>query len=175
MQQTTLAFDHGDGADEESSTAVRRVRPDRRSARRIPIELDVRGEGGAYRFVATTANLSPGGVFVATMAPLGPGTEVFLEIALPSGATLAVLGVVEWRRVSHERVDRSAERTSANGVNRSAERTSANGVNRSAERTGANVSVGPAGLALSFFCPTPEVRKLLEEFCAVREALYCDH
>jgi hypothetical protein len=149
MQQPTLAFDDGDGADEESSTAVRRVRPDRRAARRIPIELDVRGEGGAYRFVATTANLSPSGVFVATMTPLAPRTEVFLEIALPSGATLAMLGVVEWRRVSHDRVDRSAERTSA------------------------NASVGPAGLALSFFCPTPEVRQLLEEFCAVREALYC--
>ncbi len=32
----------------------------------------------------------------------------------------------------------------------------------------------PQGLGISFFCLDPEVRKVLEQFCAVREPLYCE-
>jgi uncharacterized protein (TIGR02266 family) len=41
-------------------------------------------------------NLSPGGLFVASEAPLPPGQRIELELALPGQAPFRVLGKVTW-------------------------------------------------------------------------------
>ncbi len=132
--------DHVEGWAESDDSVVRvRTRPDsaeRRTARRLPIEIDVSVEGAACRFTTTTYDLSPGGMFIATHEAIPIGTEVVLGFALPNGAQLEVIGIVQWRRGGQ--------------------------------------AEAPVGLGISFFCLDPEVRKVLEQFCAVREPLYCE-
>jgi uncharacterized protein (TIGR02266 family) len=140
MASTASVWDEaGDWAEaEESVVRVKTARPDsaeRRTARRLPLEIDVAVEGGACRFTTTTYDLSPGGMFLVTHEQIPIGTEVVLGFTLPSGAELEVIGLVQWRR---SRGDVEA----------------------------------PQGMGISFFCLDPEVRKVLEQFCAVREPLY---
>ena len=54
-------------------------------------------EGAAHRFTATTADLSPGGMFVVTQRAMPIGVEVMLGFTLPNGTSLEVLGVVRWQ------------------------------------------------------------------------------
>jgi uncharacterized protein (TIGR02266 family) len=121
---------------EEAPTVVHRRRPadlvkERRAAVRLPIEIDVDVEGAAHRFRTTTANISAGGMFVATTRDIPVGTNVMLSFALPNGATHELIGVVQWKCDGDAR-----------------------------------------GFGVSFFCLDPAVKKSLEHFCAVREALY---
>lgn len=109
---------------------------ERRASRRLPIELDVTIEGGACYFATTTADLSPGGMFVATHESIPIGTEVLVFFRLPSGVELKVVAVVQWRRGGSD--------------------------------------AAPVGIGLSFFCLDPHVKEILEQFCAVREPLYCE-
>lgn len=87
---------------EEPLTACRERPKDlveeRRLAARLPIEIDVDVEGAAHRFRSNTANLSTGGMFVVTHRDIPIGTHVMLSFALPNGASLEVIGVVQWRR-----------------------------------------------------------------------------
>lgn len=71
---------------------------ERRVATRLPIEIDVDVEGAAHRFRSNTANLSSGGMFVVTHREIPIGTHVMLSFALPNGASLEVIGVVQWQR-----------------------------------------------------------------------------
>jgi uncharacterized protein (TIGR02266 family) len=87
---------------EEAPTSVRE-RPkalvdERRTATRLPIEIDVDLEGAAHRFRSNTANLSTGGMFVVTHRDIPLGTQVMLSFMLPNGASLEVIGTVRWRR-----------------------------------------------------------------------------
>src|SRR5262245_7311932 len=90
---------------DEAGTEVHRGRPavpERRCAKRLPIEVDVDVEGAAHRFRATTGNVSPGGIFVVTHRDIPAGTDVMLAFKLPNSATLKVVGVVRWRRNGHD-------------------------------------------------------------------------
>ena len=109
---------------------------ERRSSLRLPIEIDVEVEGAAQRFRSTTVDVSPSGMFVMTHADIPVGTHVMLAFTLPSGVSLQVIGVVQWRREKH----------AATGEQ--------------------------PGLGIAFFCLDPEVKKMLESFCAVRAPLY---
>jgi hypothetical protein len=71
---------------------------DRRAARRLPLELDVAVEGAAQRFTATSADLSSGGLFLATPRLIPVGTQVMLSFTLPNGVDLEILGTVQWRK-----------------------------------------------------------------------------
>jgi uncharacterized protein (TIGR02266 family) len=71
---------------------------ERRVARRLPIELDVTVEGAACRFVTTSADVSPGGMFISTHEQIPIGTEVVLGFTLPGGTDLELIGTVQWRR-----------------------------------------------------------------------------
>lgn len=88
------AFSH-----DEPLTLMRR-RPatlEKRSAARLPIEVDVEVEGAAHRFTATTADLSAGGMFIVTQRAMPIGVEVMLGFTLPNGTSLEVLGIVQWQ------------------------------------------------------------------------------
>lgn len=132
----------------EEPTLIRR-RPaalERRRAARLPIEIDIRIEGAALRFDATTADLSPGGLFVVTARSIPAGTHVMLSFTLPNGAALEMLGVVQWQYEGSARNDQDPSHAGRG-----------------------------AGLGLSFFCPEPATKALLERFCSTREALYYGH
>ena len=131
---------------EEAPTLIRR-RPaemERRKAARLPIEIDVRVEGAAHRFDATTGDLSSGGMFVLTHRVIPVGTHVMLGFTLPNGTVLEVLAAVQWQHAG-DGIDPAPE-----------------------------AGFGPRGpgLGLSFFCLEPGVKALLERFCVLREALY---
>jgi uncharacterized protein (TIGR02266 family) len=87
---------------EEAPTSVRERPKDlvqeRRSAARLPIEIDIDVEGAAHRFRANTGNLSTGGLFLVTHRDIPLGTNVMLSFTLPNGAALEVIGIVRWRR-----------------------------------------------------------------------------
>jgi|GEM_PF-3154334 len=93
------AFDLVVFSQDEPLTLIRR-RPattEQRAGARLPIEVDVEIEGAAHRFTATTADLSPGGMFVVTQRAMPIGVEVMLGFTLPNGTSLEVLGVVRWQ------------------------------------------------------------------------------
>ena len=133
---------------EESPTFIHR-RPaslERRSASRLPIELDVQVEGAAHRFDATSGDISRGGMFVLTHRAIPVGTHVMLGFTLPNGTAIEVLAAVQWQYT---------------GSNRGLD----------LDDTYDTDTRGP-GLGLSFFCLEPETKALLERFCDLREALY---
>ena len=91
---------------DDGSTLIRPTkRQERRSAFRLPVEIDVRVEGAAHRFEALTGDLSTGGMFVAVSRwvgdPIPVGTHVMLNFTLREGGDLNVIGVVQWRRDDH--------------------------------------------------------------------------
>jgi uncharacterized protein (TIGR02266 family) len=144
-----MSLEQASFAHDEPPTLIRR-RPaamERRTAARLPIEIDVHVEGAAHRFDATTGDLSSGGMFVLTQRAIPVGTHVMLSFTLPNGKLLEVLGAVQWHHTGSSSdwdglADADVERTR-----------------------------GP-GLGLSFFCLEPESKALLERFCVLREALY---
>lgn len=71
---------------------------DRRARCRIPVEIDVMVHSADALFQASSADVSPGGMFVVTFRELPPGTHVVLDFRLPSGAALELEGIVCWRR-----------------------------------------------------------------------------
>jgi uncharacterized protein (TIGR02266 family) len=94
---------------DDGSTLIRPKRQEeRRSAIRLPVEIDVRVEGAAHHFAGVTGDLSPGGMFIATPSYKGRfipiGTHVVLTFELRQNGErveLAVIGVVQWRRDDH--------------------------------------------------------------------------
>jgi Tfp pilus assembly protein PilZ len=79
---------------------LQRRRPEaneRRRENRLPIEMDVEVEGAAHRFVATSGDLSTGGMFIVTPMPIPVAAEVMLAFELPNGKRLELLGIVQWR------------------------------------------------------------------------------
>ena len=68
-----------------------------RGLARVPLETTVRVHCGANDLAGTSRNLSRGGIFVETNAPLPPATEVALEFGLPDGhSPLAPTAQVIW-------------------------------------------------------------------------------
>lgn len=83
--------------------AGEKMSDERRTNPRAPVELKV-----DYRTVGSfvtnfSKDVSTGGVFIRTSAPLPVGTRVRLRLALPGDALpVALDGVVEWERGLHE-------------------------------------------------------------------------
>lgn len=78
-----------------------------RESPRAPLEVAVTFESRSNFYVGFARDISRGGVFVATDAPLPHATPVTLELALPEGTVLSVAGEVRWSR----EYDRSAPET----------------------------------------------------------------
>ena len=69
-----------------------------RNHRRIPVRTEITLESENNFFTGFSADLSEGGVFVATGNLLTVGQEVDLELMLPGTATVRVHGLVRWVR-----------------------------------------------------------------------------
>jgi uncharacterized protein (TIGR02266 family) len=68
-----------------------------RSSRvRMQATIDLRSESNF--FTGFTANVSEGGIFVATVQAVPRGTTVDLDFTLPGGRPMKVTGVVRWTR-----------------------------------------------------------------------------
>ncbi len=68
---------------------------DRRIQFRIPTHLEVRFESGAALQSAYLSNISTGGLFIATDAPLEPGTPIALSLSAGDDR-LQLQGTVAW-------------------------------------------------------------------------------
>jgi uncharacterized protein (TIGR02266 family) len=67
--------------------------------------LGVGFESEANTFTGITADLSEGGVFVATHSLPPIGSEVELRFSLPAGPELHTRGIVRWLRDSHDEME----------------------------------------------------------------------
>ncbi|HEY6458539.1 MAG TPA: TIGR02266 family protein [Polyangiaceae bacterium] len=70
---------------------------ERRADPRVPVETDVTIGGQGRVVTGVSADVSLGGIFVATYAPLPIGTRVSLRFRLPTGQVVGA-GVVRWVR-----------------------------------------------------------------------------
>lgn len=70
---------------------------DLRSHPRVTLHAEVTLVSASHFFAARAADVSRGGIFVATYAALPVGTVVEAELMLPDGP-LAVVGTVRWAR-----------------------------------------------------------------------------
>jgi uncharacterized protein (TIGR02266 family) len=76
-----------------------RSRTDMGRANRVVLEVPVRLREGRSSFNGVTRNIGPGGVFVATIGPLGVGAKVILTLDLRDNAHLIeALAEVRWCR-----------------------------------------------------------------------------
>ena len=74
-----------------------------RGLSRVPLETTVRVRSKGSDLSTTSRNLSRGGIFVETEAPLPPQTEVGLEFGLPDGhSPIAPTAQVIWSEESSE-------------------------------------------------------------------------
>jgi uncharacterized protein (TIGR02266 family) len=72
-------------------------RADRRSKPRIELQAEVSMTSDTQPYAGLTGDVSSGGLFVATYAPLAVGTSVDLRFELPTGLVHA-RGIVRWKR-----------------------------------------------------------------------------
>ncbi len=81
-----------------SGNALLNVQRVARAAPRVRMEADITMTSASNFFTGTSANISHGGVFVATNQQFKPGTIVKLAFRLPSGRAVESDGVVRWVR-----------------------------------------------------------------------------
>src|SRR5271166_4705783 len=80
-----------------SSDTVPQHRNERRTARRIPVEVEVALAGSSQLYSGVTADLSRGGLFVRTPRVCAPGHRLLVSFALPTG-DIRGPGIVRWAR-----------------------------------------------------------------------------
>lgn len=78
--------------------------PQRRVQPRVKVQTQVDLQSDANFYMGFSANISEGGIFVATVALAPIGTEVELNFSLPSGERIACRGVVRWVREVNDRL-----------------------------------------------------------------------
>ncbi len=71
---------------------------DRRRYRRVPIRQRCWCEGGNVTLYAQMGDLSEGGAFVRTHAPLAEGARAKVRFALEDGSPIEAEATVVWRR-----------------------------------------------------------------------------
>jgi uncharacterized protein (TIGR02266 family) len=70
--------------------------PDNRRNARVPIALELEYRSAGAFLVAYTTNLSKGGIFVDTTAPLPIGTVVSMRLRAPNMPVCELHGTVAW-------------------------------------------------------------------------------
>jgi len=84
-------------------------RTDMGRANRLALEIPVHLREGDISFSGVTRNIGPGGVFVATLRPLGVGAKVIVALDLDGDAQLIeALAEVRWCRPFVELDDQPA-------------------------------------------------------------------
>lgn len=81
-----------------AARAGERAADQRTAGERVTIVVDVGVLSASNFYAGVTADVSAGGVFVSTDAPLAVGTEVTLFFTLGSERTLSAEGTVRWTR-----------------------------------------------------------------------------
>jgi len=71
---------------------------ERRSTRRLELNVGVGFRGGSSFYTGYTADISEGGLFVASHMLQPIGSELALTFALPTGPEISVRGIVRWQR-----------------------------------------------------------------------------
>ncbi|MEW6433310.1 MAG: TIGR02266 family protein [Myxococcota bacterium] len=91
--------------EEAIASTVAAARPaQRRAQRRVMVQTQVDFQSDANFYLGFSANISEGGIFVATVAVVPIGTEVDLNFTLPTGERIACQGVVRWVREVNDRL-----------------------------------------------------------------------
>lgn len=75
---------------------------ERRKHPRLKFEVPVDIKSGHYLFVARTSDISEGGVFIRTPAPIKVGATIHLHLKLEHGQTISVIGKVCWPRTNED-------------------------------------------------------------------------
>jgi uncharacterized protein (TIGR02266 family) len=73
------------------------ARIDRRSDARLRVAVEVSLDSESQIWTGISADVSRGGIFVATWRSIPIGTDILVELELPSGVVRAS-GTVRWRR-----------------------------------------------------------------------------
>lgn len=82
--------------DRASGSPVNESADDRRTNDRVQLSADIGLHSATQFFTGLTGDVSHGGIFVATWAPLPLGTEVTVAFVLPGGYQVTAPGVVAW-------------------------------------------------------------------------------
>lgn len=82
----------------EAERDGQRLGEQRTAGQRVTIVVDVGVLSASNFYAGVTADVSTGGVFVSTTAPLSVGTDVALFFTLGGDRTLATEGTVRWTR-----------------------------------------------------------------------------
>lgn len=91
--------------DEAIASTIGAARPSQRRIQpRVKVQTQVDFQSDANFYMGFSANISEGGIFVATVATEPIGTEVDLSFTLPSGEQIACRGVVRWVREVNDRL-----------------------------------------------------------------------
>lgn len=91
--------------DEALTRAVTTARPSQRRVQpRVKVQTQVDLQSDANFYMGFSANISEGGIFVATVSTAPIGTEVDLSFSLPTGEQVACRGVVRWVREVNDRL-----------------------------------------------------------------------
>jgi uncharacterized protein (TIGR02266 family) len=75
----------------------------KRVAARVAMQTQVDLASDSNFFTGFSTNISEGGLFIATVNVLPPGTPVDVTFSLPAGARLTVKGEVRWTREVNDR------------------------------------------------------------------------
>lgn len=91
--------------DEAIASTVTAARPSQRRVQpRVKVQTQVDFQSDANFYMGFSANISEGGIFVATVAVAPIGTEVDIAFSLPTGEQIACRGVVRWVREVNDRL-----------------------------------------------------------------------
>lgn len=91
-----------DNATSDNATPERKPRSQHRQTRRVSVCLGVGFESDASEFTGITADISEGGLFVATHSLPPIGSEIALRFSFPAGPELHARGIVRWLRDSND-------------------------------------------------------------------------
>jgi len=75
---------------------------ERRAAQRVDLNVGIGFRSDSNFYTGFTADISEGGLFVATHMLQPIGAELTLTFALPTGPEISVRGIVRWLRDTHD-------------------------------------------------------------------------
>lgn len=93
-----LVTDAADGLIDRESGSNYVDPSDRRNKRRTELGVDIGLHSATQFFAGVSGDVSEGGLFVATYAPLPLGTEIVASFVLPGGHQVTTPGIVAWLR-----------------------------------------------------------------------------
>lgn len=93
-----LVPDHDDGLVERTSGSNAVDLSERRLQQRTELGVDIGLHSATQFFAGVSGDVSEGGLFVATYAPLPLGSEIVASFVLPGGHHVTTPGIVAWLR-----------------------------------------------------------------------------